>query len=89
MNTISKEKVVAEAAVRPYEAEHYLDLHSQIAATTGLPLAEVEQMIHELIVEKTLTVRIEPMLNPRPKPILESWYEEGDGWDLPGSPETS
>jgi hypothetical protein len=88
-----EQRVVAEAAIRPYKAEHYLDLHSQIAARTGCPLKQVEEIIHALIVDDSLRARTEPMLNLRPHPILEPWYEKGDGWvsqpNWPHEPESA
>ena len=75
-----KERAIAQAAIRPYEAKHYLDLHSQVAARTDCPLQEVEEVINALIVDDTLRARTEPMLNLRSQPIMEAWYEKGDNW---------
>lgn len=88
-NMSPKARAIAEAAIRPYEAEHYLDLHSQIAARTDCPLKEVEEIIHGLIVDETLRARTEPMLNLRSQPMMEPWYDKGDGWALPMTPQKS
>ena len=86
-----KERAIAEAALRGYPAADFDELFSQIAEYTGYARDEVEEIISDLTTDKTLTERIEPILDPTPRiegsvQIVQAWYEKGPMWDQPRLP---
>jgi hypothetical protein len=58
-----KEIAIAEAAIKPYSASDYEDLHKQIAQATGYSIEDVDGVIDDCTADKTLFARIEPMLD--------------------------
>jgi hypothetical protein len=83
-----KEEAIAEAALRDYAAADYDDLFLEIAEYTGYPAAEVEEILHELTVDKTLIETYVQMLNPTPQiegpaKLVQAWYEKGPMWGRP------
>jgi hypothetical protein len=86
-----KERAIAEAALRLYSASNYEELFSEIAEYTGYSANDVEQILNDLITDKTLTDKYVPMLNPTPQlegpaKIAQAWYEKGPMWDQPRAP---
>lgn len=74
--------MIAEAALRPYSASGYDEFYSKVAEYTGFAADDVEEIIDDLTTDKTLVAKIEPILNPTPKPagtieIVQQWYEKG------------
>jgi hypothetical protein len=83
-----KEEAIAVSALRDYAAGDYDELFAEIADYTGYPAAEVERILADLIVDKTLSETYVQMLSPTtqiegPGKIVQAWYEKGPMWDTP------
>jgi hypothetical protein len=83
-----KEHAVADAALRPYSCASYDEVFSKIAEHVGASVEDVEQIIDDLIADKTITDRYVPMLAPTPQvdgpfQIAQPWYEKGEFWGQP------
>jgi hypothetical protein len=83
-----KEIAIAEAAIKPYSASDYEDLHKQIAQATGYSIEDVDGVIDDCTADKTLFARIEPMLDQRSPgdvqvDVPQTWYEKGQMWGQP------
>lgn len=71
--------------MRDYAAGDYEELFMEIAEYTGYPAAEVDEILHELTVDKTLIETYVPMLNPTPQiegpaKVVRAWYKKGPMW---------
>lgn len=83
-----KEEAIAVAALRDYAAGDYDELFAEIADYTGYPAEEVEQILYDLVVDKTLSETNVQMLSPTPQiegpgKIVQAWYKKGPMWDTP------
>jgi hypothetical protein len=83
-----KEVAIAKAALRDYAAADYVELFAEIAEFTGYPPAEVQEILHELTVDHTLSETYVPMLNPTPQiegpaKFVQTWYTKGKMWGQP------
>ena len=84
----SKKVEIAEAALRAYPATDYDEYFSQVAEFTGCSVTEVEEILHDLTVDKTLTDLHVMILNPTPRiegdaKIVQPWYKKGEMWGQP------
>lgn len=83
-----KEKAIIEAALKPYPASDWKDLHRQIAEATGYSVEDVDGVIEDATADFTLNSRIEPMLGISSVREVEVdvpqlWYEKGRLWGEP------
>ncbi|MDE3201732.1 MAG: hypothetical protein KGN79_12520 [Acidobacteriota bacterium] len=83
-----KEELIAVAALREYAASDYDEFFAEIADYTGYPAAEVEEILADLVVDKTLSETYVQMLSPAPQiegpgKIVRAWYEKGPMWNTP------
>jgi hypothetical protein len=80
-----KEQAIAEAALRPYPASDYDELFDEIAEYTGYSREDVEDIINDLVVDKTLIDKHVPMLDPTPvgTGIVKECYDKGPMWGNP------